>query len=171
MINCYHFIINKNGIFQRQGIPCEGFFDGNKVMLNGLGMYRIYQKPVTIENPSINREDFNKKFSEYTESTPWIGIENESEIFLYRAYIEPDHLYFHAFCPEKPNIEYVLIEAPIQYRLQILSGGRVIFRRFSKEEDKVFGLMEIDGGAILKADNGYDLIMIEATENGQFTAI
>lgn len=49
-LNCFTFIFCNSGcVFQRKGIPCDET-KNNMLLINGLGRYRIFIKPISIED-------------------------------------------------------------------------------------------------------------------------
>lgn len=165
-INCYNFIIKDGRVFHRKGIPCEGFYNGNKVIINGLGMYRLFKKPVDIDDNCTTDEEIVSRFNDYSSSDPWVGRESNGSHYLYGANIDKDHLYLKAPSPEKPDTEYVLVRAPMKYEVHVLGSGRIIFRRFDGED--VVALLEINGASMIDLDSDEGLIMIEPLGKGKF---
>lgn len=166
--NCYNIIAKDGKIFYKKGIPCDGIFNDNKLIINGLGVYRLFTTPIDIDITDISKAEkgFDLKFRDYNASDPWIGCENDGKYYLYGANIEKDHLYLKAPSTDKPNTEYVLVHAPIKYDVHVLGDASIFFRRF--EGDEVVSLLEIRGPSIIDLEAESGLIMIEPLENGKF---
>ena len=80
-LNCFTFIFSKTGrIFHRKGIPCDEM-KNNMLLINGLGCYRIFIKPLSIED-GWGEEDLIKAFEYYESKHPWLGKENDGRIYL-----------------------------------------------------------------------------------------
>ena len=163
-LNCYSIIVGGGRVFHRRGIACDGL-RGNKVLLNGLGLYKLYKAPVALDD-GITDEELLRCFAEYGKSDPWIGYEEET-YYLFGAHIEPNNLYLRAYSPEKSRDEYVQIRVPEAYDVRVLGGGRVLNRRYEGEE--LVAMLAIGGPAMIdvESDEG-GLIMIEPLGQGKF---
>ena len=166
--NCYSIIMKEEKILYRRGIPCEVLQNRNKVLLilNGLGSYRLFQKPVDIETSCTTDEEIALKFSDYPCSDPWIGLENDGSYFLYGANINKEYLYLQSPLLDKPELEYVLVRVPKKYEVRLLGDGRIIFRRF--DDNDIVAMLEIRGPSMIDIESDKGLIMVEPLGKGKF---
>lgn len=163
--NCYNIIAKDGGrVCYRKGIPCD--CNGNKVIINGIGRYRLFKQPVYIDDTLKTEEEIALMFRDYNASDPWIGKQSDGKYYLYGADIDREHLYLKAPSLDKHNTEYVLIRAHRKYEIYVLGDASLFFRRF--EGDEVVALLEIRGPSMIDLESESGLIMIEPLENRKF---
>ena len=167
MLNCHSIIVRGGRVFHRRGIACDGL-RGNKIFLNGLGRYQLYQAPVALDD-GITDEELLLRFSEYGKGDPWIGYETDETCYLFGAHIDPNNLYLRAYSPEKSQDEYVQIRVPEEYDVRVLGGGRVLYRRYEAETEELVALLAISGPAMIDIEDDCGrLYMVEPLGKGQF---
>ena len=167
-LNCYAFTFGNRGrVFQRKGIPCDGM-KNNMLLINGLGRYRIFIRPLSIED-GWGDEELMKAFEHYEGKHPWLGQESDERMYIYSMNIVGENYYLKAYDNEGSHIDYVFIEAPGDTNIRYLgSGGQVLFRRF--EEDKQYVMFALKGcGMFRYSDDNVD-IMLEYLGDGHFVS-
>ena len=165
-LNCYSILVRDGRVFHRRGIACDAL-RGNKMLLNGLGLYRLYKTPVELED-GIADEELLRRFVEagYDKSDPWIGYNNDT-CHLYGARIDPNNLYLRGYNSEKAQDEYVQIRVPEEYDIRVLGGGRILYKRF--EAGELVAMLAIRGASMIDIESEDELvIMVEALGQGEF---
>lgn len=155
--NCYTISFFEDSVipFIRTGIPV--IMLNNIVTINGLGKYRVFRKP-----ESINDDDsFENVFEEYPVSVPWFGKENDGRMYLYRTEIDEDSL---NLIECRSNYSYAYIKAKENERISVLNG-KVFFRNFIDGEQSA--LLRVEESTIIRIEKEEGLIMVEFVD-GQF---
>ena len=167
VLNCYSFVFEKNGrVTSRKGIPCENMWH-NMLLVNGLGRFRIFICPLSIEDGWTD-ETLKNAFAHYEGKYPWLGQESDERMYLYSMGISRNNLYLHPYDQEE-HVDYVYIEAPANQNLRVLgtsSSNTVLFRRF--EGEKQYAMIALrNWGMIRYSDDRMD-IMLEYLGEGEF---
>ena len=122
--------------------------------INGLGKYKIYTTPETIEN--LNNLD--EAFKDYTPSIPWVGKENDGKIYLYRIGIQEDRL---NFVKTDGTYKYAYIKAKSDEEISVLNG-KIFFRTFIDDEQTA--LIRCEEATMIQIEKEEGLVMIELVD-------
>lgn len=165
-LNCFAFVF-RHGCrgFQRKGIPCDEM-KHNMLLINGLGRYRIFIKPISVED-DWQDEDLIKAFEHYDGKYPWVGQEKDERMYIYSMNIMQENYYLNAYDNNGRHIDYAFIETPGTGNIRCLGGrGRLLFRRF--EGDKQYAMFALDGYGMLRYSDDKTDIMLEYLGDGEF---
>ena len=165
-LNCFTFIFSKTGrVFQRKGILCDEM-KNNTLLMNGLGRYQIFIKPLSIED-GWRDEDLIKAFAHYERKHPWLGQESDGRMYIYSMNIIRENYYLKPYDKDGAHVDYVFIEASGNCNIRYLGdNGQLLFRRF--EGDKQYTMFALDGGGMLRYSDGETDIMLEYLGDGCF---
>lgn len=155
--NCFNMIFLDDNLlpFIRTGIPV--FMLNNIVTINGLGKYRVFRKPESIED----KDDINEVFKDYSDSTPWFGKENDGIMYMYRAEIDEDNLNLVEY---NENYIYLFVKAKENERISVLNG-KLFFRNFIDGEQ--IALIRCEEATVIRIEKEDGLIMVELVD-GKF---
>ena len=153
MINCY-FLFTKNGrVFSRKGLPCDGMEAKNglkRIIINGLGRYRLFQEPPSIANGRKSDEELISAVRHYPPSAPWIGCESSGVHYLYAGGVSQNgNLLGQSNAP--PNTDYVLLHTPPDADVRVMGNGRILFRRY--ESERGIAMLELSGCAMILVED------------------
>lgn len=154
--NFYNMIFLKDNFlpFYRAGIPIS--LTDTHIIINGLGKYRIFNKPEKVED----RNKLADIFKDYSLKSPWVG-EEKGKCYLYRAQINEDYLEFEK-CENK--FTYLQITAKEDDKLTVLNG-KIFFRNFINDEQ--IALIRFSENTMLTIEKEEGLIMVEIVD-GKF---
>ena len=155
--NCFNMMfLDDNFIpFIRIGMPV--FMSNNIVTINGLGKYRVFRKPESIED----KDCINEVFKEYSDSTPWFGKENDGIMYMYRVGIDEDSLNLIDY---NKNYSYLCVNVNENERVSVLNG-KIFFRNFVDGEQ--IALIRCEEATVIRIEKEDGLVMVELVD-GQF---
>jgi len=155
--NCYSMTFFDDSVipFIRTGIPV--FMLNNFVTINGLGKYKVFKRPESIED----NDNIDEVFKEYSDSTPWFGKENDGVMYLYRVGINEDSL---NLTDVNDNYKYLSVKAKEDERISVLNG-KIFFRNFGNGEQTA--LIRCEECTVVRVEKEEGLIMVELVD-GKF---